>query len=162
MSIASLLASIENDVTNVTALQLSLYKGLSGNATESKNVTRVTAANDESEKVTKVTNLVTAVLPLEATPVLGCNTVTTVTQESNGSGLHTQICATDEGEALRIARRAIAMAALTDEQTAMRLADLKRDPAIARLWALAWPEAIIKKEERMVLARTEQATPELE
>ena len=69
---------------------------------------------------------------------------------------------TDESEAMRIARRAIAMAALTDEQTAMRLADLKRDPAIARLWALAWPEAIIKKEERMVLARTEQATPELE
>lgn len=146
MSIASLLASIENDVTNVTALQLSLYKGLNGNATKTKNVTGVTAANDETERVTKVTNLVTAVLPLEAPPVLGCNTVTTVTQETTGSGLHAQFnnnheASTDEGEAMRIARRAIQMASLTDERRAARLADAKRDPAIARLWAMAWPEA---------------------
>ena len=48
----------------------------------------------------------------------------------------------DETEAMLIARRAIAMAALTDEQKAMRLADLRRDPAIARFWALAWPDAV--------------------
>ena len=48
---------------------------------------------------------------------------------------------TDETEAMKIARRAIAMATLTDEQKAMRLADLRRDPAMARFWALAWPEA---------------------
>ena len=48
---------------------------------------------------------------------------------------------TDESEALRIARRAIGMAALTDEQRLSRLAELQRDPAIARFWALAWPEA---------------------
>ena len=48
---------------------------------------------------------------------------------------------TDETEAMKIARRAIAMAALTNEQKTMRLADLRRDPAIARFWALAWPEA---------------------
>ena len=167
MSIASLLASIENDVTNATALQRSLYKGFSGNATEAKNVTRVTAANDEPERVTKVTNLVTAMLPLEAPPVLGCNTVTTVAREINGSGLHAQFTATDEAstdesEAMLIAARAIATAALTDEQKTMRLADLKRAPAMARLWALAWPEAPLKNDDRMVPARTEQATPELE
>ena len=48
---------------------------------------------------------------------------------------------TDESEALRIAARAIGMAALTDEQRLSRLADLQRDPAIARFWALAWPDA---------------------
>jgi len=40
-----------------------------------------------------------------------------------------------------IAATAIAMAALNDEQKAARLADLRRDPAIARFWALVWPEA---------------------
>ena len=44
-----------------------------------------------------------------------------------------------EQSALAIAERAIAQAALTDEQKASRLADLRRDPAIARFWALAWP-----------------------
>ena len=48
---------------------------------------------------------------------------------------------TDESEALKIATRAIAMAALTDEQRLSRLADLQRDPAITQFWALAWPEA---------------------
>ena len=48
---------------------------------------------------------------------------------------------TDETEAMKIAARAIGMAALTDEQRLSRLADLQRDPAIARFWALAWPEA---------------------
>jgi len=147
MSIASLLASLKNDATHVTALQPSLHKGLSGNATVTKNVTRVTAANDEAEKVTKLTKLVTAVLPLEAPPLLGCNTVTTVTQKINVVGLHAQFSAnddatrTDESEALRIATRAIGMAALSDEQRLTRLADSQRDPAIARFWALAWPEA---------------------
>ena len=46
-----------------------------------------------------------------------------------------------EKSALAIAERAIAQASLTDEQKALRLADLRRDPAIARFWALAWPEA---------------------
>ena len=45
-----------------------------------------------------------------------------------------------EQSALAIAERAIARAALTDEQKASRLADLRRDPAIARFWALAWPD----------------------
>lgn len=40
-----------------------------------------------------------------------------------------------------IAERAIAMAALTDEQRAARLTDLHREPAIAGFWALLWPEA---------------------
>ena len=48
---------------------------------------------------------------------------------------------TDESEALMIATRAIGMAALTDEQRLSRLADLKRDPDIARFWVSAWPEA---------------------
>ena len=48
---------------------------------------------------------------------------------------------TDESEALMIATRAIGMAALTDEQRLSRLADLKRDPGIARFWVSAWPEA---------------------
>ena len=146
MSIASLLASLKNDATNVTALQPSLYKGLSGNTTETKNVTRVTASNDEAERVTKVTKLVTAVLPLEAPSLLGCNTVTTVTQKTIVAGLQAEFNATDEPctdetEAMKIAARAIGMAALTDEQRLSRLADLQRDPAIARFWALAWPEA---------------------
>ncbi len=47
----------------------------------------------------------------------------------------------DEGEAMELAKRAIQMAALTDEQRAARIADARRDPAIARLWAMAWPEA---------------------
>ena len=146
MSIASLLASLKNDDTNVTALQPSLYKGLSGNTTETKNVTRVTAANDESEMVTKVTKLVTAVLPLEAPSSLGCNTVTAVTQKTNVAEMQAEFNATDEPctdetEAMKIAVRAIGMAALTDEQKLSRLADLQRDPAIARFWALAWPEA---------------------
>ena len=46
-----------------------------------------------------------------------------------------------EQSALAIAERAIAQAALTDEQKASRLADLRRDPAIARFWALAWPDS---------------------
>ena len=46
-----------------------------------------------------------------------------------------------EKSALAIAERAIARAALTDEQKASRLADLRRDPAVARFWAMAWPEA---------------------
>lgn len=52
---------------------------------------------------------------------------------------------TDETEAVQIATRAIQMAALTDEQRLSRLADLRRDPAIARLWAMAWPEAVNPK-----------------
>ena len=44
-------------------------------------------------------------------------------------------------EAMLIASRAIAMAALTDEQRLAQLADLQSDPAIARFWALVWPEA---------------------
>ena len=134
MSIASLLASLKNDATNVTALQPSLYKGLSGNTTETKNVTRVTAANDESEMVTKVTKLVTAVLPLEAPSLLGCNAVTTVTQKTGVARLQAQFGATDESDAMKIATRAIAIAALTDEQRLSRLADLQRDPAIANFW----------------------------
>ena len=46
-----------------------------------------------------------------------------------------------EQSALAIAEQAIARAALTDEQKASRLADLRRDPAIARFWAMAWPDA---------------------
>ena len=147
MSIASLLASLKNDVTRVTALQPILHKGLSGNTTVTKNVTRVTATGDETEKVTPVTKLVTAVLPPEAPSLLARNTVTTVTQKKDVVRLQTQFgltdepC-TDETEAMKIARRAIALAALTDEQKAMRLADLRRDPAIARFWALAWPAAV--------------------
>ena len=45
-----------------------------------------------------------------------------------------------EQSALAIAERAIAQAALTDEQKASRLTDLRRDPAIAKFWALAWPD----------------------
>ena len=45
-----------------------------------------------------------------------------------------------EKSALTIAEKAIARAALTDEQKAARVADLRRDPVIARFWALAWPE----------------------
>ena len=146
MSIASLLASLKFDATNVTALQPSLYKGLSGNTTETNNVTRVTDANDEAEKVTKVANLVTAVLPLQAPLVLGCNTVTTVTQQTNVTGLQAQFCTTEEpstaeSEAMRIAARATGMAALTEEQRLSRLADLQRDPAIVRFWVSVWPEA---------------------
>jgi hypothetical protein len=37
-------------------------------------------------------------------------------------------------ESLRLARLAIARAALTDEQKALRLADLKREPSIAPFW----------------------------
>lgn len=48
----------------------------------------------------------------------------------------------NETDATAIATRAIAQASLTDEQKASRLADLRRDPAIARFWALAWPEAL--------------------
>ena len=48
---------------------------------------------------------------------------------------------TDESEAMKMAAHAIGMAALTDEQRLSRLADLQRDPAIARFWARAWPEA---------------------
>ena len=48
----------------------------------------------------------------------------------------------DETEAMQIAARAIATASLTDEQKAARLADLRRDPAIAKFWSLVWPEAI--------------------
>ena len=44
-----------------------------------------------------------------------------------------------EKSALAIAERAIARAALTDEQKTSRLDDLRRDPAIAKFWALAWP-----------------------
>lgn len=47
-----------------------------------------------------------------------------------------------EQSALAIAERAIARASLTAEQKASRRADLRRDPAIARFWALAWPEAL--------------------
>jgi hypothetical protein len=39
----------------------------------------------------------------------------------------------------QIAERAIALAALTDEQKQQRLDDPRRDPAIARFWALVWP-----------------------
>ena len=46
----------------------------------------------------------------------------------------------DETEALMIARRAIAMAALTDEQKTTRLADLHRDSGLAAFWARMWPE----------------------
>ena len=45
-----------------------------------------------------------------------------------------------EQSALAIAEQAIARAALNDQQKASRLADLRRDPAIARFWAMAWPE----------------------
>ena len=47
-----------------------------------------------------------------------------------------------EQSALAIAERAIARAALTTEQKASRIADIRSDPAIARFWALAWPEAL--------------------
>ena len=40
----------------------------------------------------------------------------------------------DETEAMLIARRAIAVAALTDGQRLSRLADLQRDPTIANFW----------------------------
>jgi len=40
-----------------------------------------------------------------------------------------------------VAIAAIAMTSLTDAEKAARLADLRRDPAIARFWALVWPEA---------------------
>lgn len=48
-----------------------------------------------------------------------------------------------EKSALAIAERAIARAALTHEQKGARVADLLRDPAIAKFWALAWPDARI-------------------
>ena len=48
-------------------------------------------------------------------------------------------------DAMQIAARAIASAALTDAQKVARLADFRRDPAIARFWALAWPEAFNTK-----------------
>ena len=44
-----------------------------------------------------------------------------------------------EKSALAIAERAIARAALTDEQKASRRDDLRRDPAIAKFWAMVWP-----------------------
>ena len=100
----------------------------------------------ESEMVTKVTKLVTAVLPLEAPFLLGCNTVTAVAQKTGVAtpqaqfGVIDEPC-TDESDAMQIAARAIGMAALTDEQRLSRLADQQRDRAIARFWALAWPEA---------------------
>ena len=47
----------------------------------------------------------------------------------------------NESGAMQVAARAIEMAALTDEQRLSRLADQQRDRAIARFWALAWPEA---------------------
>ena len=49
-----------------------------------------------------------------------------------------EIVATLQGQqahALHLAKQATARAALTDEQKASRLADLKRDPAIAAFWA---------------------------
>ena len=55
------------------------------------------------------------------------NVVSSVATKSNEAR-------TDESEALMIATRAIAMAALTDEQQLSRLADLQRDPAIAYFW----------------------------
>jgi len=45
-----------------------------------------------------------------------------------------------------IASRAIAMAALSPEQKAARLADLRREPALAKFWALIFPEAVETKE----------------
>ena len=59
---------------------------------------------------------------------------------ANEDGLNAQVNAfsrdnhADETEALMIARRAIAMAALTDEQKTKRLADLHRDPGLAAFW----------------------------
>lgn len=47
-----------------------------------------------------------------------------------------------EKSALAIAERAIARAALTDEQKASRHADLRRDPTFARFWSLVWPDAL--------------------
>lgn len=47
-----------------------------------------------------------------------------------------------EADATAVAQRAIALAALTDAQRQQRLADLRRDPAIARFWALVWPETL--------------------
>lgn len=44
-------------------------------------------------------------------------------------------------DATAVATTAIGMADLTDDQKAARLADLRRDPGIARFWALVWPEA---------------------
>ena len=63
---------------------------------------------------------------------------------ANDRDLHAPERTLSDGEksALAIAERAIARAALTDEQKASRLADLRRDPTIARFWALAWPEAL--------------------
>lgn len=50
------------------------------------------------------------------------------------SAANDETARTDETEALMIARRAIAMAALTDEQKTKRLADLHRDPGLAAFW----------------------------
>ena len=63
---------------------------------------------------------------------------------ANDRDLHAPERTLSDGEqsALAIAERAIARASLTAEQKASRLADLRRDPAIARFWALAWPEAL--------------------
>lgn len=44
-------------------------------------------------------------------------------------------------DATAIAQRAIALAALTDDQKQQRLADLRRDPGIARFWSLVWPDS---------------------
>lgn len=41
-----------------------------------------------------------------------------------------------------VAVKAIALASLTDAEKAARLADLRRDPAIAKFWAAVWPEAL--------------------
>ena len=59
-----------------------------------------------------------------------------------------RILSDGEKSALAIAERAIAQAALTDEQKSARLADSRRDPAIARFWAMAWPEVTNPSSER--------------
>ena len=62
------------------------------------------------------------------------------TAQCNGEIVTMRTLPSGESDAMRIATRAIAMAALTDEQRLSRLADLQRDPAIARFWALVWLE----------------------
>ena len=49
-------------------------------------------------------------------------------------------------ESMQTAARAIAMAAMKDEKKAARLAHLRREPALAKFWALVFPEANTKKE----------------
>ena len=143
MSIASLLVLLEKGETNATTPQPSLHKALACCETQNKNATFATsvagaAANDDC--VANVAKLETEMQHVKAPPVLGCGAVANVAQKISEAGPNAWFSVlnddenTDESEAMKIARRAIAMAALTDEQKTKRLADLHRDPGLAAFW----------------------------